>query len=65
MPPFYHGSKGQQDVEQMHLAHLGNAVRKIERMGDADPNYPQLAEIKAVFERRQAAWEAAHPGEDF
>lgn len=60
-PILYHGSKGTELVADMHLAHLGNAVRKIERMGSAHEDFANLAEIKAIFERRQAEWDAAHP----
>jgi hypothetical protein len=60
-PIFYHGSQGAQLVADMHLAHLGNAVRKIERVGPAHEDFENLDAIKAVFERRQAEWEAANP----
>jgi hypothetical protein len=62
-PVYYHGSKGAQLVEEMHLAHLGNAIRKIERMGAIDPNFENLEAIKAIFKRRQDEWDAEHPGE--
>jgi hypothetical protein len=59
-PVLYHGSKGVELVEEMHLAHLGNAVRKIERNHD-HPDHGNLSAIKAIFERRQAEWDRDHP----
>lgn len=63
-PLYYHGSKESQLVEEMHLAHLKNAVAKIERMGERDVNFPNLEKIRAVYERRQAEWDAANPPAD-
>lgn len=58
----YISSKGEHhDPEELHLARFGNGIRLIEREGPANPNYENLDKLRAVFERRQAAWDAAHP----
>lgn len=54
----YHGSEGPQDVETMHLAKLANCIRKVERTGPSHRSYGDLEAIKAIYDRRQAAWDA-------
>lgn len=59
---FYISSKGEKlDPEELHLARFGNAIRLIEREGAGNPNHENVTALKEVFERRQAAWDAAHP----
>jgi hypothetical protein len=61
-PLFYISSKGvREDVNELHLARFGNAIRLIEREGPANPNHENLERLRAVFERRQTEWEAANP----
>lgn len=68
MPKFklvYISSKGEVlDPETVHLARFANGLRLIEREGRANPNFPHLPELKEVYERRQAAWDAEHPKGD-
>lgn len=59
----YISSKGEEiDPETIHLARFGNGIRLIEREGPVNPNWDNKAALKEVFERRQAAWDAANPG---
>lgn len=59
MPIPYTRSSGEVvDAEEMHLAHLGSAVRKMERM---DPDNLELPALQGCFARRQAQWELEHP----
>lgn len=61
-PLVYISSKGERlDPETLHLARFGNGIRLIEREGAANPNYVNLAALKAIFKRRQDEWDAAHP----
>jgi len=61
---FYISSKGErEDPEELHLARFKNGLRLIEREGPANPNYENLEKLQAIYDRRQAAWDAAHPGE--
>lgn len=58
----YISSKGEaHDPETVHLARFYNGLKLIEREGPTNPNHANLAALKAVYERRQAAWEAANP----
>lgn len=60
----YISSKGiEEDPEQLHLARFGNALRLVEREGRGNPNFENLDALRAVFKRRQDAWDADHPGE--
>ena len=63
-PLIYYGSGGPQLVEDMHLAHLENAIRKVARLGESDAqNFPNLEAMRAVYDRRKAAWDAEHPAQ--
>jgi hypothetical protein len=58
----YVSSSGEaHDPETLHLARYANGLRLIEREGPINPNHVNLAALKAVYERRQAAWDAANP----
>lgn len=58
----YISTKGERlDPEELHLARFGNGLRLIEREGRGNPNFENLAALREVFERRQAAWEAENP----
>lgn len=56
----YYGSKGPQDPETLHLAHFEKALAKIERLGEVDPNFENLAALREVYTRRKAAWDEAN-----
>lgn len=45
------------DAEDMHLAHLDMAIKKMERN---DPGNPQLPAMKESYDRRKAIWDEEH-----
>lgn len=55
----YYSSKGEaQDPETLHLSRFKNGLKLIEREGPANRNHKNLDALRAVYERRQAAWDA-------
>lgn len=49
------------DPEELHLARFANGLKLIEREGRSNPNYENLGRLQAVYDRRKAEWDAAHP----